>query len=88
MSFNSKTGLDTILDKTLFQGYWNFISVYSLSHNITQTLKRNPGFQIFLFNLCEITPTQTTYPILASLGNFNEGDARLPRNSEHLEESV
>ena len=49
------------------------------------TLKRNPGFQIIVFNLFQIAPTQTTYPPLASLGNFNGGGARFPQDSERPE---
>ena len=51
-------------------------------------LKINPGFQSVLFNLCYITLTQTIYPLLASLGNFNEVGAQLPRDSERIELNV
>ena len=57
---------------------------WSLVHNNPRLLKES-HFQIFLFNLCQITPTQTTYPLLASLGNFNKGGTWLTRDSERLE---
>ena len=67
--WNEETDLDTVLDKTSFKGYQQFISVYNLSCNSTHTLKTWPGFKIFPFNLCQITPTRSTYPLLASSGN-------------------
>ena len=39
-------------------------------------LKRNMGSQSVPFRFCQITPTQTTYLLLASLVNFNEGGFR------------
>ena len=38
-SFNSEIELDTVLDKTSFQGYQKFKLVYSLSHNSPPSLK-------------------------------------------------
>ena len=76
-AFNSKTELDTILDKTYFKGYWQFISVYSHSCNSLQTLKIWPDFQSFPFNFFQIAT-------VGLLRQSNEGSARLPRASEHL----
>ena len=69
MSFNSKMDLDTVLDKTLFQEYRRFVSVYSLSHNIPQTLKIWLGFKKFPLNFCQIKLIWSTYTLLAYLGN-------------------
>ena len=41
-----------------------------------------------LFNLCDNTLIRTTYPLLASLVNFNEGGAWLPQYLERLELNV
>ena len=61
-----------------------YIRINPRSQNST-TLKRKPVFQIFLFNLCQITPNQTTYLLLASIGNFDKGGAWLPRYLDRLE---
>ena len=52
------------------------------------TLKRKPVFQSGILKLCQITRTQTTYPLLASLDNFKEGGARLLRDSECIDLNV
>ena len=41
-----------------------------------------------LINIFENTLIRTTSPLLASLGNFNEGGAQLTRDSERLEERI
>ena len=82
--FNSKKDLDTVLYKNSFQGYRQFISVYSLSHNSPNTLKRWPGFQIFPSNFYQITPTQSTEPILAPLGNPTKGALGLRKTQNIL----
>ena len=83
-SFNLKTDLDTVLYQTSFQGYRQFISVYITSHNSPQTLKIWLGFQSFPFNLCQITLTRSTEPLLASLGNPKKAALDCRKNKKFL----
>ena len=46
-SFNFEADLDTVLDKTLFQGYRRLKLVYSLSHNSPLPLKESQCFKAF-----------------------------------------
>ena len=45
--FNSETDLDTVLDKTSFQGYSQFILEQSLAHNSPPILKESRCFKDF-----------------------------------------
>ena len=62
-----ETNLDAVLEKFSFQGYRQFILIYSLSHNSPQTLKRSPVFQIYL--CCQVRKILSIYGATIS---FNE----------------
>ena len=70
MSFNFKTEFDTVLDKTLFQGYQQLRSVHSLSLNSPQTLNRWPGFQSFL--CCQLREILSIYRPTKSFHENNQ----------------
>ena len=77
----------TVLDRTLNQGYFRFTlkSASAQQSTVVTEKARSPKRPLKPF---DNILTQTTYPILASLGNFNEGGAWLPQYSERLEERV
>ena len=62
-----ETNLEAVLDNISFQGYRQFILIYSLAHNSPQTLKRSPVFQIYL--CCQVRKSLSIYGATIS---FNE----------------
>ena len=87
-SFNSETGLDTVLDKTSFQGYRQFKLVYSLAHNIPRPLKESRSFKAFSSTFFSNHANPNRLATLGLLRQSNKGGACLTRDAEVLELNV
>ena len=74
-------GLGTVqYGRSLNQGYQiERFTLYKTAHGPFGRMRRSYGFFVNQLLLC---------PLLAFLGNWKEGGARLPRDSERLEERV